>query len=341
MTGLVTKPGALGGFMNRAAKWAIGLGLAGGAALALAVRRDRPAGEIEARRARKPSKFIDVNGLRTHYRDQGTGPVLVLLHGSNASLHTWEGWMDALTREYRVITMDLPGQGLTGPDPQNRYSPLEEVAWLEAFVSALGLKRFTLGGNSMGGGLAWRYTVVHPEKVERLILVDAFGLRRDEPIPFSLRLYETPVLNRVVRWTTPRFMVKRTVKGTYGDPRRVTPETVDLYVDMLLREGNREATRQRFARKDGDPSLEARLSEIKVPTLILWGSRDEWILPKYARRFQSRIPQSRLVMMEGLGHVPMEEDPVQTVAVVQDFLHQTSPRLAHEPATRLQPAQQG
>ncbi|MFY2557192.1 alpha/beta fold hydrolase [Corallococcus terminator] len=326
--------------MNRAAKWAIGLGIAGGAALALAVRRDRPAGEVETRRARSPSRFIDVDGLRTHYRDQGKGPLLVLLHGSNASLHTWEGWMDSLTREYRVITVDLPGQGLTGPDPKNRYTPLAEVSWLDTFVSALGLERFTLGGNSMGGGLAWRYTVVHPERVERLILVDAFGLRREEPIPLSLRLYETPVVSRVVRWTTPRFMVKRTVKSTYGDPRKVTPETVDLYVDILLREGNREATRRRFAQKDSDPSLEERLSEIKVPTLILWGSRDEWILPKYARRFHARIPQSRLVMMEGLGHVPMEEDPHKTVAVVRDFLHQTEARVSARPAAGLQSARQ-
>ncbi|WP_338865229.1 alpha/beta hydrolase [Myxococcus stipitatus] len=323
--------------MNRAGKWVVGLGLAGAAALALGVRKDRPAGEIESRRARTPSKFIDVNGLRTHYRDQGNGPTLVLLHGSNASLHTWEGWTDVLAREYRVITMDLPGQGLTGPDARNRYTPLDEVAWLDGFVRALGLEHFTLGGNSMGGGLAWRYTVLHPERVDRLILVDAFGLRREEKIPFSLRLYETPVLNQVVRWVTPRFMVKRTVQGTYGDPSRVTEAQVDLYEDMLLREGNREATRQRFAQKDADPSLEPRLSEIKVPTLILWGNRDEWILPKYAQRFHARIPQSRLEMLDGLGHVPMEEAPARTVAVVRDFLQRTEAGVGTHPSSRPQP----
>ncbi|QSQ14574.1 alpha/beta fold hydrolase [Myxococcus landrumensis] len=327
--------------MKHAGKWVLGLGLAGVAALALAVRRDRPAGEIESRRARAPSKFININGLRTHYRDQGNGPTLVLLHGSNASLHTWEGWTNVLSRQYRVITMDLPGQGLTGPDARNRYSPLDEVAWLDAFVEALGLKHFTLGGNSMGGGLAWRYAVLHPERVDRLILVDAFGLRRDEKIPFSLRLYETPVLNRVVRWVTPRFMVKRTVQGTYGDPERVTEEQVDLYEDMLLREGNREATRQRFTQKDADPSLEQRLSEIKVPTLILWGSRDEWILPKYAQQFHARIPQSRLVMLDGLGHVPMEEDPAGTVGVVQDFLQRTTADVGACLSSQAQPRSPG
>ncbi|TSC34270.1 alpha/beta hydrolase [Corallococcus sp. Z5C101001] len=306
--------------MSHPRRWMIGIILAGAVVLSLGIRRDRSAKEIEERRARPPSKFITVDGVRAHYRDRGKGSPIVLLHGSNASLFAWEGWMDTLASEHRVVTMDLPGQGLTGPDPQHRYSDTEEVAWVDAFVKKLGLDRFTLGGNSMGGGIAWRYAVLHPDKVDRLILVDAYGLRRDEKLPFVFQLYEQPVLSHVVRWVTPRFMVKSAVAATYGDPRHVTDETVDLYEDMLLREGNRDATRRRFALEDED-TLEERLSEIKVPTLILWGGRDEWILPKYAETFHSKIPQSRLVMFDGLGHVPMEEDPAATVAAVQDFLH--------------------
>ncbi|WIG95682.1 alpha/beta hydrolase [Myxococcus sp. SDU36] len=311
--------------MNRTGKLLTGLGLAGGViALALGFRRDRPAREVESRRSGAPSRFVTVNGVRTHYRDQGQGPVLVLLHGSNASLHTWDGWVDALSSHYRVITMDVPGQGTTGPDPWNRYTHDDEVAWLDALVRQLGLERFTLGGNSMGGGISWRYALHHPKKVERLILVDAYGLRRDEKLPIYLRLYKVPGVRHVVRWYTPRFMVRRAVAATYGDPRRITEETVDLYEDILLREGNREATWRRLA-IDEDDSLEERLREIQVPTLILWGSRDEWILPNYAEKFHANIPDSRLVVFEGLGHVPMEEDPTTTVAVVQDFLRDTAP----------------
>ncbi|MCE9671607.1 alpha/beta hydrolase [Myxococcus stipitatus] len=310
-----------------------GLGLVGTIAFALGFRKDRPAREVEARRApAPPSRFIDVNGVRTHYRDQGQGPVIVLLHGSNASLHTWNGWVEALSPHYRVITADVPGQGATGPDPMHRYRFEDEVAWLDAFVRQLGLERFTLGGNSMGGGISWRYTLLHPEKVERLILVSAYGLPRDEHLPIYLRFYAVPGLRRVVRWYAPRFMVRRAVEATYGDPRRVTQAKVDLYEDILLREGNREATWRRFAAHEDD-DMEQRLGEIQVPTLILWGSDDTWILPKYAEKFHSAIPDTRLVIFDGLGHVLMEEDPAKTVAVVQEFLRDTEPAHAGRPTT--------
>jgi pimeloyl-ACP methyl ester carboxylesterase len=304
---------------RRALKWLagallvlLGLGLAG-------LRRDRPASEVEARRAATPSKFMVVDGLRMHYRDRGQGPVVVLLHGSNSSLFTWEGWVAALSSDHRVVTLDLPGHGLTGPDAKNRYSSGEMAEVVDRFLTQLGVTRFTIGGNSMGGAIAWHYALAHPDKVERLILVDAAGWPREEPPPFGLRLFSSPLLGRLARWITPRFLVARSVRDTYGNPQRVTEAIIDLYDDFLLREGNREATRRRLS-SGVDDGLSSHLAELRVPTLILWGTRDRWILPRYAERFHATIAGSRLVMLDGLGHIPMEEDPAASVAPVRDFL---------------------
>ena len=311
--------------MRRASKWTLGIVIALAALAALGIRRDRPAAEVEARWARPPSKFVEVDGLRVHYRDRGGGPAVVLLHGSNSSLFTWEGWAGELARDHRVVTLDLPGHGLTGPDPRQRYTAAKMVDFVDRFAGALGLARFVIGGNSMGGGVAWRYALLHPDKVERLILVDALGQPREEPLPFALLLFSTKGLGHVARWISPRFLVARSVRDVYGDPGRVSEALIDLYDDMLLRASNREATRRRLSSDDEDGLL-ARFGELRVPTLILWGSRDQWILPKYGARFSAGIAGSQLVMLAGLGHLPMEEDPARSVAPVRAFL---APSLRH------------
>ncbi len=304
---------------RRVARWIAG-GLLVILALAFAgARCDRASAEVEARRASAPSKFVEVDGLRVHYRDRGSGPAVVLLHGSNSSLFTWEGWAAALAPEHRVVTLDLPGHGLTGPDPRERYRPADMADFLDRFTVALGLSRFTLGGNSMGGGVAWRYALQHPNKVERLILIDSAGLPRQEPRPFALRMFASPVLGRLARWFSPRFLIARSVRDAYGNPDQVDKAIVDLYEDLLLRDGNREATRRRSFLGDADGML-SRLGELRVPTLILWGSRDRWILPKYGERFHAAIAGSHLVVLDGLGHVPMEEDPAASLAPVRAFL---------------------
>jgi len=240
------------------------------------------------------------------------------LHGSNSSLFTWEAWAQTLARDHRVVTLDLPGHGLTGPDPRGRYSTVAMAEVVRQLADQLGLERFTIGGNSMGGNIAWHFAILHPDRVERLILVDPSGYPRDEPRPFAFRLFSMPLVGRVVRWVTPRFMVKNTVREVYGDPSRVSEALVERFVDFTLRDGNREASRRRFALPEDQ--LHTRLSEIAAPVLILWGSRDRWILPRYAERFHTAIRGSQVVMLDGLGHTPMEEDPASSLAPVLEFL---------------------
>jgi pimeloyl-ACP methyl ester carboxylesterase len=194
------------------------------------------------------------------------------------------------------------------------------AAVVDGFVATLGLEHFSLVGNSMGGGVAWRYAIGHPGKVDRLILVDSAGQPREEPRPFGFRLFSSPIAGPLARWISPRFLIARSVRDTRGDPSSVTEAQIDLYEDILLRAGNREATLRRFRRNDDADGMVQRLTEIRAPTLILWGARDSWILPKYAERFRRAIPGAELVILDGLGHVPMEEDPARSIAPARAFL---------------------
>lgn len=285
-------------------------------------RLDRPAEELEKRWAVPPSTFVQLDdGLRVHVRDRGPRdrPAVVLLHGSNSSLYTWEGWALDLARDHRVVTMDLQGHGLTGPDPRDGYSPADMAATVHEVTTKLGLEKFTLGGNSMGGRVAIVYTLAHPERVEKLILVDSVGLPREEPRPLVLRAAGWPIIGYIFTIITPRFVIASNVRQVYGDPSKVTDALIDQYYDFLLREGNRRASRIRLSEPE-DTSVAAHLGELKLPVLILWGREDRWVPLKYGERMRDAIPGAKLAVFDGLGHVPMEEDPATTIRPVRELL---------------------
>jgi pimeloyl-ACP methyl ester carboxylesterase len=284
---------------------------------------DRPLSSLTARWAPPPSTFIPLLGMQVHLRDQGPrddpDPV-VLIHGTSASLHTWEGWVHALDDKHRVVTFDLPAFGLTGPSPEGDYTIAAYVRFVGALLDQLGIRRCVLGGNSLGGNVAWETALAMPERVDKLILVDSGGypfIATSAPLGF--RLARVPVLNRLMQFVTPRALVEASVRNVYGDPSRVTPELVDRYFEMTVRAGNRRALGQRFAQSEFGARA-GRIAELKLPTLILWGGRDRLLPPADAQRFHRDIADSRLVILPDLGHVPHEEDPARTVAAVIEFL---------------------
>lgn len=286
---------------------------------------DRPVSELTARWAQPPSMFMDVAGLQAHVRDEGPrdDPTpIVLLHGTSDSLHTWGGWTKVLAGEQRVIRVDLPGFGLTGPAPDGDYGVERYVQFVGALLDKLDVQRCVLGGNSFGGWVSWETALAEPRRVQALILVDAAGYPiESQSVPIGFRIARVPGLNRAMRSILPRGLIESSVRNTYGDPSRVTPELVDRYYELTLREGNRTALAQRFAagRWAADP---ARVREVRQPTLILWGGRDGLIPLRYGEQFNRDIAGSRLVVFPELGHVPQEEDPAATVAAVSQFLRE-------------------
>lgn len=286
---------------------------------------DRPVAQLKPRWALPPSQFVALDGMQVHLRDQGPrdDPTpIVLLHGTSASLHTWEGWVAALQNKRRVISLDLPGFGLTGPFPDGDYRMAHYSAFLANVLDLLQVPRAVVAGNSFGGQLAWQFALDHPQRVERLVLVDAAGYPRNATsIPIGFRLAQIPVLAPLMDNLLPRAMIEASLRNVYGDPSQVSDELIDRYYELTLRAGNRQALRQRFTQADGGSGY-TRIAELNVPTLIIWGGRDQLIPPVNAERFQRDIEGSRVVLFDDLGHVPQEEDPARTVAVLQTFLNE-------------------
>jgi pimeloyl-ACP methyl ester carboxylesterase len=229
-----------------------------------------------------------------------------------------------LKNERRVIRFDLRGFGLTGPSPDRRYGFDEDVRLVIAVLDHLGIERCVLGGNSLGGGVSWRTAVEHPSRVEKLILVDAEGYATT-PISQPLAFYFSglPLHNWMVRNTFPRGLIEQGLRNVFGDPRKVTKETVVRTQELTECKGNRHALIQR-GRQWKEQAKHApqahRIAEVKQPTLIIWSGRDRLIPPSAAHRFHRDIADSTLVIFDDLGHMPQEEDPIRTVAAVKKFL---------------------
>lgn len=264
------------------------------------------------------SKFIDIDGLKVHYRDEGTGPVLLCLHGIQSSLHTWDGWVKVMNNKYRIIRIDLPGWGFTGPSNFG-YKEDKTVAFLKKFIDAMEIKKLYLAGNSYGGFLAWNFTRDYPDIVEKLILIDAGGYPCKPPLPVIL--LTTPIIRNFATVITPKFIVADFAKSAYGNKSRVTQETIDRYYNLMMYDGNRkESVKFMLEARRHLQTEPTGVNTIKVPTLILWGRLDNWIPLSVMDRFKKDIPHARVIVYDGAGHIPMEEIPEVTAKDADTFL---------------------
>jgi pimeloyl-ACP methyl ester carboxylesterase len=320
--------------MKRIFKYTLGLLLpATVGLLAWGYAPDTDPAAMRTKYANSASQFIDLGGgLTMHVRDEGnrTGPVLVLLHGSNASLHTWEPWVARLGTKYRIISVDQIGHGLTGPNPTGQYDSAAFVGTLDALLTKLGVNRFALAGSSMGGWVAWEYALSHPDKLTYLILLDAAG-PPDDPnraLSFGFVIQQTPVIGSISTFVTPRSMVASSYRNVVADPRLATEAKIERTWQLIRYPGNRQATLDIIAARTTQRRHVGMLGTIRQPTLILWGSRDTNIPVSGADWFVQRIPDSAKIVYPGVGHLPMEETPDQSAADADAFLskpfHSTS-----------------
>jgi pimeloyl-ACP methyl ester carboxylesterase len=281
-----------------------------------------------AKYARPPSQFMSLaDGTRIHFRERGpkSAPALILIHGSNASLFTWEPWAARLSDAFRVISIDMPGHGLTGAVPSGDYSEEAMTNIVARVADRLKLTRFAIGGNSMGGGVAAHFAEEYPQHVTQLILVDAVGMpsHNGAHTPLAFRLARIPVLNLSLLYVTPRFFVVEGLDDAIVRKAIIDDRMIDGYWDFARMQGTREATLRRFQAPQDD--FVARNAErIAVPTLILWGEEDRLVPVEAGRRFARAIRASKLIIYSGTGHLPQEEVPDKSAADVRDFLLATS-----------------
>ncbi|MGB1242658.1 MAG: alpha/beta fold hydrolase [Chitinophagales bacterium] len=285
---------------------------------------DKSLAELKKKYALPPSQFVEIDGMPVHYRIEGAldSTAMVLIHGTGASLHTWEGWILHFEKHYRLIRFDLPAFGLTGPHPTHNYSIGYYADFVNQFLEKLEVDSCVVAGNSLGGHIAWRFAAKYPEKVQELVLIDASTYPNNKPIPLAFKLARNQFTNIFMRYVTPRSLVKSSLLDVYGNDDLVTDKVVDRYFDMQLRKGNRSAFIARANQVESE-TLEQEIGMIKTiqqPTLILWGEEDNWLPVEHANRFFDDLPNGKLVTYEGVGHVPMEEIPNETAKDVLRFL---------------------
>ena len=254
-----------------------------------------------------------------HYRDVGKGEAILLIHGTGASLHTWEKWIDILSPAYRVISFDLPGFGLTGPDPNHNYQISRYTAILDSLMVKLKVDSFHIAGNSLGGLVAWRYTTQFPQKILTLNLIDAAGLPQPgKKPPFIFQLAKLPVLSTLMQKVTPKSIIENSMLDVYKNDHLVTEKLIDRYFELSLREGNRTAFVKRMSQLNEKLDI-SDLKKITAPVLIQWGKDDRWIPLAKGYEFKKFIPKAELKIYNS-GHVPMEENPMETVEDYVIFL---------------------
>ena len=275
--------------------------------------------DLEAKYLRGPGDLIEVAGVRLHVRDDGPrdAPAVLMLHGMGSSLHTWEPWAEALDDRFRVIRIDLPGAGLSAADPAGDYSDERSLAVLQALQDRLRIARWSLVGNSIGGRIAWRYAAAHPDRVDRLVLIspDGFaspGFEYGKPA-------EVPSVLEAMRFALPKSLLRANIAVGYADPAALTEETTTRYHDLMRAPGGRAALLARM-RQTVLVDPEPRLRTIRLPVLLLWGQKDAMIPIANAQDYLKALPDARLVVLDDLGHLPMEEDPVRSLPPVRAFL---------------------
>jgi pimeloyl-ACP methyl ester carboxylesterase len=286
---------------------------------------DRPVEELIDRWAKQPSQFMTLSGMQVHFRDEGPreDPVpIILVHGTSASLHTWDGWTEVLSEHHRVIRFDMQGFGLTGPHPDDHYRIEDYAETLVKLMDKMGIDTAIVAGNSLGGYVAWSTAVLYPDRVSKLVLVDSSGYPfQSESIPIGFRISQSPVLKYLLGNIMPRSVVKSSLENVYGNPEKITEDLVDRYFELNIREGNRKALAKRFVdTKAGQ--LADRVAELMQPTLVMWGEQDRLIPISVGQRFHSELKNSQFITFSDLGHVPHEEDPQITAKAVEHFLHQ-------------------
>lgn len=300
----------------------------GGAYFALK-RPDVPYETLAAQYENAASRYVELpGGLRVHYREEGqaNGPTLLLIHGFSASLHTWEPWVQRLGDDYRIVSLDLPGHGLTRA-PAGYQASIEAYRdVVHEFARIRGLTNFALAGSSMGGNVSWEYALAYPEQVNALILVDASGWEdtradvQEEPQVF--KLLRNPTLGPIMIQLDSSRLVRQGLEASFYDPALVDDAMLNRYVQLARAPGHREILLQMTlgfrARNYATPE---RLAALQMPVLILTGDTDRLVPPEHAQQFHDAIAGSQLVTFQNTGHIPQEEKPDESAAAVREFLY--------------------
>lgn len=288
----------------------------------LLAEKDLPVTKLKSKYTNTASQFIAVMGMQVHYRMEGPATdsiPLLLLHGTSSSLHTWDSLTSILKTGKRIVRLDLPAFGLTGPNANNQYNYLFYSQFLDSFLIRTNIKRCIVVGNSLGGGIAWHFALDFPKRVHQLILIDASGYpKTTEKGSIGFTIANTPIINNLLLFISPKFLIKKSLASVFYNPNLINDEKIERYHDMVLRAGNRKATLSIF--KNPFQQEIERIKNITQPTCIIWGDADALISVKNAHLFERDIKGSKVFILKKVGHVPMEESPLEVSEIIKKFI---------------------
>jgi pimeloyl-ACP methyl ester carboxylesterase len=277
---------------------------------------DKPRAALEAA---YPGEYVTIEGVRLRLRDTGPrdAPAVILLHGFGSSLETWEPWARILSKRFRVVRFDLPGFGLTGPDPTGDYTDTRATKILVQLMDRMQVNCASVVGNSLGGRIAWNFAALHPGRVARLVLVSPDGFA--SPGFEYNKAPHTPLMMRALPYVAPRSVLKANLAAAYGRTEALSETNLTRYRDLMLAPGVRPAILARMGQtvlREPAPIL----ARIKAPTLLVWGEKDRMVPISNADDYLRHLPDAELVRLPGLGHLPFEEDPTASIKAVEAFL---------------------
>jgi pimeloyl-ACP methyl ester carboxylesterase len=282
---------------------------------------DKPLRTLEAKYLRSPNDMIEVAGTRLHVRDDGpkTAPAVIMIHGFGSSLQTWEPWAQSLEGKFRVVRFDLPGSGLSAPDPQGDYTDARSLQVLLALMDRLGIAKASLIGNSIGGRIAWTFAAQYPDRTNKLVLISPDGFA--SPGFAYGQAPKVPAALGLMRYVLPKALLRANLKPAYGDPSALTDQTVTRYHDLMLAPGVRQALLYRM-RETVLVDPRPLLHRISAPVLLVWGTKDGMIPVSNAKDYMENLPNAQLAEFPDLGHVPQEEAPAASLPPILEFLTQ-------------------
>lgn len=243
---------------------------------------------------------------------------ILLVHGFSSNVHTWEFFLKDLEKDYPVIAMDLPGFGFSSK-PETTYSRERYVQIIEDIINYYRFDRVILIGNSMGGEISLRFSLIFPDKVEYLVLIDSAGLMEFQDLPWFLEVARNVAVETFSFLFTNRISINYMLKSAFYNPDLVDDKKKNLYYYPLKTKGGINAHKSLLRSKYKKIDI-SELQKLPVSTLILWGEHDQWIPIKYAYIFKAHIPNSTLVIIPECGHVPQEEKPEESLFYIQKFL---------------------
>lgn len=310
----------------------VAVGMAGVIGLAACASREIPIADLSLRYGLPASQTFEPSpGVRIHYTDEGKrgGRTLILVHGFAASVHAWRPWIDRLSQDYRLVAIDLPGHGLTQTPPGYRATLEGNAQLVDALAKHLGVDRFVIAGNSMGGAVSLAYAMAYPDHLEGLVLVDAAGWPGEaggnsQP-PLAFAMLNNGFGRALLKMVDPRLLARQGLPSAYRDPALVNDALVDRYGDLAMAEGHRDVLLTQRS-QPVPPWTPDSFQAIHVPTLVLAGEKDMVIPAANSRAIANAIPGAYLVTYPEGGHVPMEQLPDETVRHLRSFIQGLPPR---------------